>query len=204
MYREGPNSVTQWIADLKAGDAEAARRLAERYWRKLEVVARTKMGTLPRGMVDEEDVVVSVFESLCRGAAAGRFAELSTRKDLWWLLLAITRRKTIDNARHQGAQKRGGNGSFAERALPYRNSGSVFNLDQVVSREPTPEFLVSLQEEYQRLLSLLRDDTLRRIVTWRMEGYSVEDIGSQLGIGTRSVERKLALIRKKWEREFQA
>jgi hypothetical protein len=41
----------------------------------------------------------------------------------------------------------------AERAL----------LDDVVRREPSPEFLVQVAEECSRLLDLLRDDRLRSI-----------------------------------------
>jgi DNA-directed RNA polymerase specialized sigma24 family protein len=34
-----------------------------------------------------------------------------------------------------------------------------------------------------------------------MEGYSNDQIASRIGCGVRTVERKLDLIRKAWERE---
>ena len=43
MGVEGEGSVTRWIADLKAGDAEAARPLWDRYFADLVRVARTKL-----------------------------------------------------------------------------------------------------------------------------------------------------------------
>ena len=52
------------------------------------------------------------------------------------------------------------------------------------------------------MLGLLRDDRLREIAVWRMEGYTVAEIAEQLGISVRAVERKLQLIRAKWAREL--
>jgi DNA-directed RNA polymerase specialized sigma24 family protein len=48
---------------------------------------------------------------------------------------------------------------------------------------------------------LLDDDLLRRLALLRMEGYSNEQIAERLGCGLRTIERKLALIRKTWEQE---
>src|SRR5690349_10483025 len=136
MSGEAQNrSVTQWIAGLKAGNSDAARCLAERYWSRLEVLARAKLGTSPRRVTDEEDVVVSVFASLCRGAAAGRFAAMSTRDDLWWLLFAITKRKTIDQVRRQASQKRGGDRVFLELAPGPAESHAPLGLDQLAGDE---------------------------------------------------------------------
>ena len=40
--------------------------------------------------IDEEDVALSVFASLCRGAQCGNFKKLTDREDLWALLLVMT------------------------------------------------------------------------------------------------------------------
>ncbi len=77
-----------------------------------------------------------------------------------------------------------------------------FRLDQLVGTTPTPDLLVALDEEHERLLGLLRDDQLRSIATARIEGYSVQEIAEQMGIAKRSVERKLDLIRKRWGEEM--
>ena len=39
---------------------------------------------------------------------------------------------------------------------------------------------------------------VRRVALLRMEGYSNDQIAERLGCGLRSVERKLARIRKRW------
>jgi DNA-binding CsgD family transcriptional regulator len=42
---------------------------------------------------------------------------------------------------------------------------------------------------------------LRDVAVWKMEGYTNEEIAGQLGRSVPTVERKLASIRKIWERE---
>jgi DNA-directed RNA polymerase specialized sigma24 family protein len=82
------------------------------------------------------------------------------------------------------------------------DNGQPFTLDMIVSETPTADFIVTLQEEYEHLLGLLRDDRLRQISALRVEGHSVSEIAEKIGIGNRAVERKLQLIRAKWSREL--
>src|SRR5215204_5681097 len=111
-------SVTQWIDRLKAGEPDAAQKLWERYFRRLVGLARKKLRATPRRAADEEDVVLSAFDSFCRGAAQGRFAQLHDRFDLWQLLVLLTARKASDLAQHERRQKRGGGAVLDEAALP--------------------------------------------------------------------------------------
>src|SRR5205807_42962 len=98
---------------------------------------------------DEEDVALSAFHSFCHGAANGRFPQLGDRNSLWPLLVAITANKAIDHLRHERRLKRGGPAS--EKRAP------ELEVDQVIGREPTPDFIVQVAEECQRLLALLDD-----------------------------------------------
>jgi DNA-directed RNA polymerase specialized sigma24 family protein len=74
-------------------------------------------------------------------------------------------------------------------------------LEQVLSREPDPEFAALVAEQCQNLLRLLGDKELETVALWRMEGYTIEEIGEKLGCAPRSVRRKLQLIRSLWEKE---
>ena len=47
----------------------------------------------------------------------------------------------------------------------------------------------------------LPDDELRQIALSKMEGCTNEEIGVRLGVSLATVERRLALIRKTWDRE---
>jgi DNA-directed RNA polymerase specialized sigma24 family protein len=190
-------SVTDWIGRLQAGDQAAARPLWERYFRRLVGLARQNLQGAPRGAADEEDVALSAFASFCRAVAQGRFPRLADRDDLWRLLFALTLRKAHDLVRDQGRQKRGGSALPGPPATPREEA----DLEQVVGREPTPEFAAQVAEECQRLLGRLGDPELRSVALWKMEGYTNEEIAQKLGRSDRTVERKLRLIRKAWEEE---
>lgn len=197
------DSISEWLGRLKAGEAEAAQKLWNRYSEELLRVAKQRLGSSPRGIGDEEDVALSVFGSIFRGVAEGRFDNISTRDDLWWLLLTLTKRKTVDHIRRETAQKR--------RPQPDQTGGqhgagspvsAQISLNDLVGSSPTPDFLVALEEQYRRLLEMLRNNQLRRIAVQRIEGYNVAEIAQKEGISQRAVERKLHLIRAKWKRKL--
>ncbi len=91
------HSVSEWIASLKRGESEAVQQLWKRYSAALLKLARDRIGHLPQRAADEDDVAQNVFISLCRGAAAGRFANVVNRDELWWLLVGITKQKTANS-----------------------------------------------------------------------------------------------------------
>ena len=196
-------SVTQWIAALKQGENDAARQLWDRYFQQLVNLAGRKLGRADRRVSDEEDLALSVFRALSAGASAGRFDQLETREDLWSLLVAITSKKAVDQIRQQHASKRGGGEVRGNSVLGKAEDDTAGGFEQIVSRQPTPELLASLDEEYLRLMSLLSDDVQRDIIGYRLSGYQVTEIASLVGISTRSVERKLHVVREIWSRELQ-
>jgi DNA-directed RNA polymerase specialized sigma24 family protein len=191
MASEG--SVTRWFSALQEGDSSAAQQLWERYFQQLVALARQKLTGKRQGVADEEDVALSAFDSFCRNAEKGRFPRLLDRDSLWRLLMVITCRKAAHLIRDQGRLKRGGS-----TAVELSESDC---LDQVLSREPDPEFAVEVAEQCERLLCKLADPRLERVALRRMEGYSVEEIAAELGCAPRSVKRKLQLIRGIWENE---
>ena len=85
--------VTQWIAKLGRGDADAARLLWQHYFSKLVEYARHRLAVVPRRAIDEEDVALSAMNSFCQGMAKHRFDQVNDRNDLWKLLVTITARK---------------------------------------------------------------------------------------------------------------
>jgi DNA-directed RNA polymerase specialized sigma24 family protein len=193
------DSVSEWFGNLKAGRADAARKLWDRYSDKLAALARRRLNGLPKAVSDEDDLAQSVFHSICRGAAAGRFGDFSTRDELWWLLVAITNQKTIDHFRRLTAQKRGLGCVETETGLAAYHP---FSMDDLLSSTPTAEFMAILDEQYESLLAHLNDERLRQIAIMRVEGYTVAEIATKLAVGTRAIERKLHLIRCKWASEI--
>jgi DNA-directed RNA polymerase specialized sigma24 family protein len=194
-------SVTQWIDRLKAGDPAAAQKLWERYFRRLVGLARKKLRAAPRRAADEEDVALSAFDSFCRGAEHGRFAQLHDRLDLWQLLVLLTARKASDLAQHERRQKRGGGAVIDEAALPVDSSSPEAALEQLEGPEPTPAFAAQVAEEYRQLLERLDSSALRTVAMRKVEGYANEEIAAHVGCSLRTVERRLRLIRSIWEEE---
>jgi DNA-directed RNA polymerase specialized sigma24 family protein len=109
----------------------------------------------------------------------------------------ITLRKVIDLRNYEGRQSRG--------------MGKVQSLTELAQEgveamgdeEPTPELAAQLAEEYQRLMEQLGDSTLQSVASWKLEGYTNDEIAARLGCVTSTVERKLARIRSKWASEMR-
>ncbi len=198
-----PGSVTHWIKLFKGGDPAAMQKLWEAYFPRLVGLARKKMREVPRRVADEEDVALSAFDSFCEGAARGHFPQLTDRDDLWHILVTITTRKALQLLRHEQRQKRGGGAVRGESGFHGGPdaAGEEPGPEQIIGSEPTPEFAAQTAEEYERLLARLGDAELRKIAVWKMEGYSNQEIADRLGCVTRTVERKLGIIRILWSEE---
>jgi DNA-directed RNA polymerase specialized sigma24 family protein len=180
-------SVTVWLGQLQGGDPEAADRLWERYFRRLQGLARVK---LPAALQNNaEDVALDSFASLWRGAQKGQFPELASRDHLWRLLVVITVRKAYRLARTEAR----------ERAA----QAPSWELEQVLAGEPEPGFEVQAAEECQRLMALLGDPQLEAVARRRLDGLTVPEIAAQLECSPRTVDRKLALIQALWSEEIE-
>lgn len=146
---------------------------------------------------DEEDVVVSVFESFYRAAGNGRFPNLSDRNDLWRLLLKMAARKIIDKHRHSQRIRRGGE----EDILPMIGDNDRAII-QVIGNAPSPEMVLMMTESCDQLLGHLKDEKLKEIAIGKMEGYSNAEIAARCNCSERTIERRLHLIREKCRQEI--
>jgi len=193
MATEG--SITRWIGQLKGGDVSAAQHLWENYFTRMVTLARHRLQAAPRRAADEEDVALSAFNSFCEGAKAGRFNLLADRHNLWPLLVSITAHKCVDLVRRENRLKRRGQDDV------------VPDFDALISREPTPAFAAEVADQLAQLLTALDatgDNDLRPIALAKMQGESATETAARLDCTRRTVERKLQVIIRIWEREGQA
>jgi DNA-directed RNA polymerase specialized sigma24 family protein len=188
------NSVARWLGQLRAREPAAAQELWEQYFGPMVELARAKLRGVAARAADEEDVALSAFKSFCRAVEGGRYPDLFDRDGLWALLVTITVRKALDLKRHEHWQKRRVPAGAGDRPEP----------DDMIGREPDPEFVARIAEECRRLLGLLTDPTLHTIAARKMEGFTNVEIAAELCIVCRTVERKLNLIRRLWEAEAGA
>jgi DNA-directed RNA polymerase specialized sigma24 family protein len=197
------DAVTLWLDGIKAGDGTDIQRLWDRYFRRLVRLAGAKLPAHCRRAFDEEDVALSAFQSFCDRAGRGQFPKLNDRDDLWRLLATITVRKALDTIRHQTRQKRGGGDVLGESALLVGgdNDDPGEGLCAVLGREPSPEEVVQLADDCRRFLAKLQDPALRSIALRRLEGQTTPEIAVATKVSTKTIERKLRLIRAMWSEE---
>jgi DNA-directed RNA polymerase specialized sigma24 family protein len=191
-------SVTAWINLLCAGDRAAVQPLWQKYLQRLIALAKQKLRSAPRGLADEEDIVLSAFDSFCRGAENGRFPQLNDRDDLWRLLLVITERKVNHLVKHETRTRRGGGRVLSLDALRGRDPEP----DQTADSEPTPEVAAEVADEFRHLLAVLGDETLRTVAVAKMEGFKNREIAEQVKLSVPTIERKLKRIRLIWKKEI--
>jgi DNA-directed RNA polymerase specialized sigma24 family protein len=189
-----------WVAQLKDGDPAAAQRLWNTYFLRMVSAARTKLQGVSSRMADEEDVALSAFKSFCRGTREGRFPQVLEEEDPWPLLLALTKHKALDLVRFEQRAKRGQSKLHADASPGAQSRADTAALAQLCGKGPDPHELIQAAEACQNLLNRLNDTILLAIALWRMEGFTVDEIAFKLGCTPRTIERKLQIIRRLWDR----
>lgn len=191
-------SVSEWIENLRGGDAHAATCLWNRFHTGLLQVARRRLGRSVQRVTDEEDLVALTFESFFARIERGQYPDVRCRADLWALLVTITNRKAINCLRQQLAVKRGGGRVYNEStcAAPAVADGDGL-LAGIASSAPAPERLVSLRELLLRL-----DGDMRRIVALKLDGCTNEQVAQRLNRSLATIERRLRLLRDQWTEEL--
>lgn len=195
-------SVTAWLTTITAspGAADTAwGNLWERYAPAMQAQARRQLAGGRKPLADEDDVVVEAFRDLFQGIQAGRFAQLTDRDDLQQILITITRRRAVDAARRNAFRTAHEAG---ESALPLGlgGDGSPQGLDSVPGPENPPELPLLAREELTRLLDALQNDRLRQVAVMRVFSATNEEIAAALGVGVRSVQFKIQLIARRWQK----
>jgi DNA-directed RNA polymerase specialized sigma24 family protein len=196
---EAKGSVSYWLNELnKTGANDAHRELWDRYFDRLIALARSRLPLDGRREADEEDVALSALNSFFRRAEQGEFPDLNDRDGLWPLLAQITVFKALRNIRRERTQKRGGTRVLRESELEPHDDGTLPTLASLISKAPSVEIVTQMNEETGRLIECLPDEQLKTIVRRKLEGYRNGEIAESMGVGLRTIERKLALIRSAW------
>ena len=198
---DGPGSVTRLLDDLRSEDPAARDVAAQRIWAMyfpplLEMATR-QLSPGVRRRVDGDDVLQDMYKSFCVRMGRGEFV-LEGRDSLWRLLVTMTLNKARKAATRQHSAKRdvrrekdgGADDAFAaEEALA-----------QLEQEAPTPAEALELAEGLQRRLQVLSGE-LRQLALWKLEGFTNREIAApdKMDCAERTVERKLDLIRSRWE-----
>ncbi|MEM6690345.1 MAG: sigma-70 family RNA polymerase sigma factor [Planctomycetota bacterium] len=193
--------VSHWIERVKEGDSNAAQQLWHHYFDRLIRAVRARLMGQNRAISDEEDIVLSVFESFYQAADQGRFPDLADRNDLWHLLLRMSSRKVIDKRRRDARQRRGGGEVIHSIEM---DLGDEQQSIEIIDDEPSPEMVVIMQESVEQFFSHLGVGELRDLAGAKLEGYSNSELATRFGCSERTIERRLHLIREKCQQEMFA
>lgn len=184
-------SVTGWFHALQNGNETAAEQLWDRYFERIIKLAEGRFAA--DASYDEEDLAISVFNSLVRLAGEKKYREIANRDELWALLLIIAQRKMRLRERYHSRLKRG---SDQHVRVPV-------DLNGLVDPKSNPQFAVEVAEECQRLLELLKGDELRQVALMKLDGFTNAHIAKQLDLTERTIKRKTAMIRKVWQQQLE-
>lgn len=170
--------ITQILAQMRAGDPEAASRLAPLVYQELRRIAQRYMRFERRDHTLQATALVheAYFQLL------DQRKDWQNRSHFFAVAAQLMRRILVDYARARSAAKRGGSLDKVE-------------LDQLPAvSEPLPEKMLALDAALSRLAEW--DARQSRIVELRFfGGLSEEDIAALLGVSVRTVKREWSMAR---------
>ena len=201
------HSVTILIGKLQSDNRkefqDAAAQIWSRYFGDLLELARRRIAPGLRRRVDEQDVLQSMYKSFCLRQQRGQYT-LGDRTDLWKLMVTIIQNKASNAAAHHKRQRRD---VRMEKQDPGDdgNASASPHIEREEAPEPTPAEAAVLVEALQNRLEGL-DETQRQLALWKLAGYTNEEIAGpeMMNCAVRTVERKLALIRDRWDEDASA
>lgn len=182
-----PQTDQHLVERCRAGSESAAAELFNRYVSRLLGVARRRIGERMNSRLDPEDVVQSVFRTFFSRLKNEQF-EIVDDDDLSKLLVRITLHKTLRQIAYHRAARRDPN-QEAPQGEVSRN-----DIFQAMTREPTPETVVTFIDQLDHFLKRLSPED-QQILTLRLQGNSTDEIAAQLNTYDRKIRRVLERVR---------
>lgn len=196
-------SVTGWIERVRFGEDSKLEPIFERYFARLQEFAKPRIRSGSRVVSSEDDVALSVLRSLWEGLQRGSFGYVKNRRDLWSLLIRVSVRKIIDNQRRL---TRRGMGRMEVRScdVEARRIDTLKNpiLERLAFEGDDPARVAHVVELSQTFLARLDGDEMRNVALLKIQGYTAAEIAREISKSTRTVERKLRIIRQTWDEVF--
>lgn len=168
----GVTSVTQLLADLRAGRRDAFDRMLPLVYHELRRSARRELAVRPSDSLSTTALVHELYLKFSRAERA----DWQDRAHFLGVAAVAMRHILVDRARRRTAEKRGG---------PQRH---VTLDDELISVDHQAESLLDLHEALDYLATL--DERLARVVEFRFFGGMTEqETAEALHIGVRTVRR---------------
>jgi len=162
---------------MKEGDDEAATQLVVYYSPKMRRAVRRKLGSLPAlaAKFESMDFVQLAFASFVR--TLNRL-DFENEQAAGAYLSRVVMGKIVDMVRYQTSVKRG---KHHEQGIGHEAYG-------IASVDPTAEHLLSVQESWKAELAR-HDDFGQNVLRLRADGFTIDEISTELGCHERTVRR---------------
>jgi RNA polymerase sigma factor (sigma-70 family) len=178
----------QWLVRWRHGDEEAATLLFLRYYRRLTLLARSRLSRSMRRRIDPQDVVQSALRSFFLHAQTDRF-HIHRDDDLWRVLATFTIHHVLRQVEFHQAGRRdfhreqtlSGN-DFAAQQPPYSQHKAVSVAADAEIAEELETFAAHLGPDERRVLEL------------HLQNCSREEIANLIHRSTRTVRRILERV----------
>jgi RNA polymerase sigma-70 factor (ECF subfamily) len=170
----------------RRGDRAAMAELTARYESRVRIVARVLLGPALRPYLDSVDLVQSVHRSLMVGLRDDRF-DLATPDNLVALAVTMVRRKAARHWRRLRRQRRVDGDPGAD--LPSL-------LTSLSSPQPDPAGAAQFADAVSHLCASL-DETGRRLLELRLQGYSTAEMAAELGLSDVALRVRMTRVRQR-------
>lgn len=185
---ESAGDFASVLARARGGDRAALDQLTREYEPKLRLVARVHLGTALRPYLDSVDLVQSVHRSVMMGLRDQKFTPESP-ENLLALALTLVRRKVARHWRRLQRQQRLSAGAS--------ETPDLANLLTVLSRpQDDPAQAAQFREQIGQLCQKLNDSE-RRLLELRMQGYSPAESAAELGLTAVAFRVRLTRLRQR-------
>lgn len=176
------------LGRARNGDRDAIEKLVQVYEPELRLVARVRLGTALRPFLDSVDLVQSVHRSLMVGLRQGKF-DVSSPAKLVALALTMVRRKVARHWRHLKRQQRLRGNSGDSSSLPEM-------LTSLSDSHADPARVAEFNDQVERLCAEL-NDTERRLIELRLQGYSTAEAAREMGLDADVLRVRLGRLRRR-------
>lgn len=189
------DDLAGFLARIREGDQDAARDLLNRYEAEVRLVVRRQLPRLLRSRFDSLDFLQSVWGSFFRRvrAANGPF-DFDDSRHLVAFLARAAKNKVIDEYRRAASRKQD-----MHREEPLWADGD--RPRDLAGGGDTASEVFEAREVFCRLQDLLPEGR-REVLEHKARGLSSREIGEQLGVSERTVQRVLEDLRRRAAAEF--
>ena len=182
FHLEIEDDLSTTLREARNGNQEAWETLFKECYPKVRRVVRRRLNRSLRTIYDSRDFANEAMESL---AAHLDQLQFPTVGSLIAFLAKVAEQKVIDVHRRQGTAKRD---QGRTQSISAGEDEDGFGELQVSSPTPTASQYAQANEVHERLLAR-GDETERRVIQLKQQGYSNQDIASLTGWNIRKIQR---------------